>query len=163
VTLYLAVYRKRRRQALFLVTSAVVGLVVNNVAKALVGRTRPQFDGAVVHEFGNSFPSGHAMNSTVVYGSLVVLIWSLAGARRTRIASLVAATTVVAAIATSRVVLEVHYMSDVIAGIVLGTALVLASAAAFTTWQHEGGQLPTALERAPSLNELVEPASSDEW
>ena len=59
------------------------------------------------------------------------------------------------AIAASRVALGVHYVSDVVAGIVLGAALVLASAAAFTAWQHEGGRLPQAIENAPTVGEAA--------
>jgi len=57
----------------------------------------------------------------------------------------------IGAIATSRVVLGVHYASDVVAGIALGSAFVLASTAAFKAWQHEGGRLPRAVEDAPTL------------
>ena len=149
--LYLAVLHRRRRQALFLVTTSVLGLIVNNIIKVIVSRSRPQFDHAVAHAFGKSFPSGHAMNSTVVYGSLLVIAWGplRTTVRRTAAAVLVGA--LIAAIATSRVVLGVHYASDVVAGIVLGAALVLASAAAFNAWQHEGGRLPAAVENAPTV------------
>lgn len=49
---------------------------------------------------------------------------------------------VILAIAASRVGRTVHFVSDVVAGIVLGLAFVLASAAAPTAWRHDGGSRP---------------------
>ena len=91
------------------------------------------------------------MNSTVVYGSLLVLAWDPLRTARRRVIGGVLVASLIGAIATSRVVLGVHYTSDVVAGITLGSAFVLASAAAFNAWQHEGGHLPTAVEAAPTL------------
>lgn len=129
VASYLVVLHQRRREALFLITSAVGGLVVNNLVKVLVGRSRPHFDDAVITAFGKSFPSGHAMNSTVVYGAVLVL--STPRTRRARVLATVLTAVLVIAIAASRVVLTVHYVSDVVGGITLGMAVVLAATAAF--------------------------------
>ena len=57
VTLYLAVFHRRRRQALYLITTAVLGVTVNNIIKTMVGRSRPHFSNAVAHALGKSFPS----------------------------------------------------------------------------------------------------------
>jgi undecaprenyl-diphosphatase len=150
---FLAVFRRRRRQALFLATTAVLGLITNNIIKAIVGRSRPHFTHAVAHALGKSFPSGHAMNSTVVYGSLLIVAWPRlrTAARRGVAASLTAL--LVVSIAASRVALGVHYVSDVVAGVVLGAAFVLASAASFRAWEDEGGHLPAAIENAPILGD----------
>jgi undecaprenyl-diphosphatase len=150
---FLAVFRRRRRQALFLVTTTVLGLITNNIVKALVGRSRPHFTNAAAHALGKSFPSGHAMNSTVVYGSLLIVAWPglRTIARRAVAASLTAV--LITFIAASRVALGVHYVSDVVAGVVLGAAFALACAASFRTWEEEGGHLPTAIESAPTLGD----------
>jgi undecaprenyl-diphosphatase len=152
-TVWLAVFHRRRRQALFLVVTATLGLVLNNVVKALVGRTRPHFEHGGATALGSSFPSGHAMNSTIVYGCLLVIIWPRLRTTGARVVALALTAVLVLAIATSRVLLTVHYVSDVVAGIVLGTAFVFASAAAFTAWRHEGGHLPAEIEAAPVLGE----------
>lgn len=131
VATYLVVRHRHTREALFLITSAVVGLVINNLLKVLVGRNRPHFDGAVITAFGKSFPSGHALNSTVVYGALLVLVLSRPHQRRTRVLTTVLTAVLVVAIAVSRVVLTVHYVSDVVAGITLGIAVVLTATATF--------------------------------
>jgi membrane-associated phospholipid phosphatase len=152
---FLAGFNRRRRQALFLVSTAVVGLITNNIIKALVGRSRPHFSDAVAHAFGKSFPSGHAMNSTVVYGSLLILGWGPLRTTARRLGAFFLAAALVSAIAVSRVVLGVHYVTDVVAGIVLGVAVVLASAAAFRAWENEGGHLPAAIEQAPTIPEVA--------
>jgi membrane-associated phospholipid phosphatase len=83
-------------------------------------------DGVGADGFG--FPSGHALGTTVAYGGAAALadVWT----RRRR---LLAAGTVVAAVALSRVVLSVHYLVDVLAGVAVGLVLlagVLAAAGA---------------------------------
>ena len=68
---------------------------------------------------GFTFPSGHATAATVVYGSLGLLL----SVGRKRLRYLFAAIMIVL-ISLSRVVLEVHYLRDIIAGMVLGSILV---------------------------------------
>lgn len=146
---------RRHRQALFLLVSAVLGVALNNLVKVLVGRSRPLFDVAVAVATGKSFPSGHAMNSTVVYGSLLVILLPSMRAPWHRVLVGTVTAVLVVVIAASRVVLGVHFMSDVIGGIILGSALVLGTTAAFSLWRHEGGRLPTVVEQAPTTGEAV--------
>ncbi len=71
---------------------------------------------------GFGFPSGHAMGGAVAYGALAVLatgVWT----RRRRYA---AAATVAVAVALSRVVIEVHYLVDVVAGVGVGVVAIAA-------------------------------------
>jgi membrane-associated phospholipid phosphatase len=74
-------------------------------------------DGVGADGFG--FPSGHALGATVVYGGVAALcdVWD----RRRRA---VAAGVVVALVALSRVVLGVHYLLDVVGGVVAGLAVL---------------------------------------
>jgi hypothetical protein len=44
---YLGEFHRRRRQAFYLATTAVLGVIANNVIKAVVARSRPHFDHAV--------------------------------------------------------------------------------------------------------------------
>jgi undecaprenyl-diphosphatase len=82
------------------------------------------------------------MNATVVYCVLLTLIWPWLRTRRRRVVAIVGTSLLVVLIATSRVVLTVHHVSDVAAGITLGVALVCASTAAFAVWPNDGGHLP---------------------
>jgi membrane-associated phospholipid phosphatase len=135
VATYDAISHRRRRPAVFLIATALCGVGLNNLLKVVVGRSRPHFDRAVATGFGKSFPSGHAMNSTVVYGGILVLVWLRHRSWPVRMIAAAAITVVIVSVAVSRVVLGVHYVSDVAAGIVLGAAFVLSSAAGFRIWQ----------------------------
>ncbi|MEO6125377.1 MAG: phosphatase PAP2 family protein [Ilumatobacteraceae bacterium] len=131
-SLYSLLVQHRRRQGLFVIATAVGGLIVNNAIKLVVGRNRPAVANAVAHAAGKSFPSGHAMNSAVIYGALlVVAMWNVRVPRR-RWALTAGALLLVGLIAASRVVLVVHYITDVVAGVSLGAALVIISVKAFT-------------------------------
>ena len=93
-----------------------------------LARPRPTFPDPVSHASSYSFPSGHAAGSAAVFGALFViaLTWTWAG-RWTAAIGGIAAVTVVAAVSSSRVLLGVHYPSDVVAGALLGVGCVLAA------------------------------------
>lgn len=129
----------RRRLALFLVTTGVVGGLVDTAVKNLVNRPRPVFDNPVAHAYGKSFPSGHTMSSTIVYGALL-LVFLPAVPRRGRRYAVAGTVMLVLAIAASRIALGVHFLSDVLGGLILGLAWLAASVAAFQVWRTERGR-----------------------
>jgi len=102
-------------------------------AKGLVQRARPVVEDAVAHAPGSSFPSGHATNTAAVALTLTLLVWPLLGRRGRVLVPLVAATAT-ALTGADRVLLGVHYPSDVVAGIILGTALAGASYLGYSGW-----------------------------
>jgi undecaprenyl-diphosphatase len=134
----------RRRLAAFVVTTAVLGGLVDTAVKVLVNRPRPVLDNPLAHAFGKSFPSGHAMSSTVVYGALLLVFLPVVP-RRGRPWAVAATVTLVLAIATSRIALGVHFLSDVLGGVVLGLAWLVASVAAFRIWRDERGRKPRSV------------------
>lgn len=69
---------------------------------------------------GFGFPSGHATGAAVAYGALAVVCTTLWTPRR----RYAAATTAAVAVAASRVIIEVHYLVDVVAGLLLGTVVL---------------------------------------
>ena len=91
---------------------------------------------AMVTADGYGFPSGHATAATAVYGGAAVLL--RAGTRRLRYA---AAGAVVALVALSRIVIGVHYLVDVAAGVLLGLA-VLVALLALVRWLDAGPRTP---------------------
>jgi membrane-associated phospholipid phosphatase len=111
-----------RRQLLMLLvwcaTTLGNGALVHGI-KALVQRVRPENLHGLVTEGGYSFPSGHAQGSIVVYGMLAYLLGRLVQ-RRLRAGLLIVASTLVLAIGISRIVLQVHYFTDVLAGLACG-------------------------------------------
>jgi undecaprenyl-diphosphatase len=80
----------------------------------------------VAHASGFSFPSGHALGSAALYASLAVV----ATARVPMPARLVLAVLPPVVVAATRVLLGVHFPSDVVAGLFLGWAIALLVAAA---------------------------------
>lgn len=138
--------RGRRRLALYVALTGLLGGLLNSAVKVLVDRPRPVFDDPIALAFGRSFPSGHAMASTVVYGA--VLLAFLPALRRRGLAGRAVAATValVVLIAASRLALAVHYLSDVVGGVTLGVAWLCASTAAFRIWRTERGASPAPVE-----------------
>ncbi|HEX6177122.1 MAG TPA: phosphatase PAP2 family protein, partial [Thermoanaerobaculia bacterium] len=99
-------------------------------------RARPDLAEALRTADGYSFPSGHAMGSTVVFGALAYLILRIQAPWRKRAAGLAAAVTFIAAIAASRVYLGVHWISDIVAGITAGTLWVTIATVAYETFRR---------------------------
>lgn len=79
------------------------------------------------------------MTSLVVYGGLLLVFLPIVAHRR-RIAVAAATAALVVAIGISRLALGVHFVSDVLAGWVLGLAWLVASVAAFSVWRQERGR-----------------------
>lgn len=109
-----------RRKVATVVSYAFVALTVVLILKTLLGLPRPPAEARVVELIDDpyGFPSGHAVAAVVVYGGLATVYerldrWTVA-----------AVSVVVAAIALSRVIIGVHYLGDVLAGIALGVALL---------------------------------------
>ena len=129
------------RLAIFMIVTAVGGGLLDTVVKEVVDRARPSLVDPVATAHGKSFPSGHAMSSTFVYGALLLVFLPVI-ARRCRSVLVGGVVVLVAAIGFSRLALGVHYISDVVGGFVLGLAWLAASTAAFSTWRVERGRPP---------------------
>jgi undecaprenyl-diphosphatase len=109
-----------KHSALLLIVSTVGGIVLNNLLKIGFSRPRPQIFEWGTHASSSSFPSGHAMSSIVVYGTVAYLVARLQKRPAARVATLVVAGILVLAICISRIYLGVHYPSDILAGLMIG-------------------------------------------
>lgn len=130
-TLLLAA-RGRWSIALFVGLSGAVGVTLVEIGKRSAGRLRP--DGAEAFIDGGldrSFPSGHSASGIYVYGALAVLlilVGARTGAALARWSGWVLMAVAVG-IGLSRIVLGVHWATDVLAGWALGSAVLLLLAA----------------------------------
>jgi undecaprenyl-diphosphatase len=145
--------RSGRPVAIGLGALMVLG-VLDNGMKAVVARPRPPVAWQAVPAHGFAFPSGHALWSAGVLLLVVVLIGPVRGRRALALVALLVA----AAVAGTRVVLAVHYPSDVLAGwslAVLGDGIVLLVAAGVARRRD-----PVAGDRAgPGRDSGPEPGS----
>ncbi len=116
------VLQGRRRIAAWLVIATVGGSLVSSLLKVVVGRSRPDFESVFLEPVSKSFPSGHALNTTVVLGSITIALVVSATSRHSVAvpAGATAAVLVALAVGLSRPVLGVHFVSDVLAGWALG-------------------------------------------
>jgi len=143
-----------RWMPVFLATVVFGEILVVNTVKELLDRVRPEFD-AIAETLGPSFPSGHSGIAAAFYAGAALV---LARRRSPRTRALLAggAVAIAVAVACSRVLLGVHWMSDVMAGLALGWAWFGICAIAF------GGRflvLGAPIEHAAQVAEQHVPAS----
>lgn len=105
------------------ITLATTGLGVLFL-KDFVARVRPPLKFEAYQEILYSFPSAHAALSAAFYGFLIFLVWRFIARRSLRYTAIGFLVLFIAAISFSRLYLGVHYMSDVIAGILFGALCV---------------------------------------
>lgn len=109
---------KTRAAPLFLATVVAAELALNNLVKVLVSRDRPEVH-RVIHASGYSFPSGHSAATAATYAAVALLLGSRRSRRTKAILAGIAGGLGVA-VATSRVLLGAHWLTDVMAGLALG-------------------------------------------
>ncbi len=119
----------RRHEGIFLAVAMAGSVVLNEAAKALFQRARPQLEWAQAPpDF--SFPSGHAMNSLVFYGAIALIVWTIRG-RQAGLTAIVAAVALATLIGVSRIYLGYHYLTDVVGGLLAGGVWLAIVARAF--------------------------------
>jgi undecaprenyl-diphosphatase len=118
----------RRGDALAVALSLAGVIAIDSAVKALVARPRPAVE-HLQHVSGWSFPSAHAGQAGAFWTSLLLVALTVTGTRRASWIAIVLTAVIVLAVAWSRVYLGVHYPSDVIAGVLLGSGWAL-----FTRW-----------------------------
>ena len=133
----------------FLVVALGGEEILTTTVKELANRARPALN-PLAATLGPSFPSGHSATAAVFYASAGLL---LARRRSPRWRSLLAglAVAIAVGVAASRVLLDVHWLSDVIAGLALGWGWFALCSIAF------GGRL---LRYAVSAEQVVEKADA---
>lgn len=148
-------YRRHQRRVLwFLLTIPLGGGIVDSAVKVLVDRPRPAVDHPVATALGKSFPSGHAMSSVITYGAILLVFLPLVP-RAWRHLVVGVTAVLVLAIGVSRLLLGVHFVSDVVGGWILGAAWLMGGVAVFETWREDEGR-----RRSHPLDEGVEPEAA---
>ena len=122
-------FLKLRREAVLFAGTVILGWGINNAMKALIGRQRPNLVPHLTDASGMSFPSGHSFASAMIYIGMALAFASLSNRHSVRYTLIGTAMVLSALIAWSRVLLGVHYPSDVMAGWLGGAGWAFLAAA----------------------------------
>lgn len=127
VAVILGIYLLLRRQRYWFAATTLTiagGALLNRSLKLAFQRARPAFDDPVSTFAGYSFPSGHTLTATVVFGTLALYLFTRKKNFRTRVVVVCLAILVVLMVASSRIYLGAHYLTDVLAAITEGVAWI---------------------------------------
>ena len=114
-----------RMSMLQLTLSSFGAIVMTELLKRFFARERPTLVPVLMKATGYSYPSGHSLAIAATYVTLAIIAWSYASSPRQRILAVTSAAAVIAVVAFSRVYIGVHYPSDTVSGILLGTTWAL--------------------------------------
>lgn len=109
-------FKKRFDYLIAYISAILGGSILVFVLKAAIHRIRPVTVTSLINAGGWSFPSGHAMMSVIFYGMTLYFTIRHMRSWEFRIFMVMAAGFVVFLLGVSRIYLEVHYLSDVLAG-----------------------------------------------
>ena len=121
----------RPRTALFVLAATAGGTTIGKLLKLAYDRPRPGLVPHLVDVTSASFPSGHAVDSAIVYLTLAALIARTVPDRAARLYLLSVAVLLTLMVGISRVYLGVHWPSDVVAGWTFGAAWALLCSIAY--------------------------------
>ncbi len=142
-----------RAVPIFLASVAASELIINNLIKVIVGRDRPNV-ARLVHASGYSFPSGHTAATAATYAAVALLL-GRRRSRTTRTLLAAAAAGVTVAVASSRVLLGAHWLTDVIAGAAVGWSCFALCSIAF------GGRILRFGQPVEDARATLDPAAAE--
>ncbi len=115
---------KNKKYKIMLPVNLIVIASLNIILKNVFVRQRPN-ELRLIEETGYSFPSGHAMASTAVYGLLLYIVFREVKNKKIRNIACILLAILIFIIDMSRIYVGVHYASDVIAGTCLSIAYLI--------------------------------------
>jgi len=130
--------RHRVAYALALAVSVLGAGAVALLVKESFSRARPEKIYQAYAEIGFSFPSAHATLAAAFYGFLIYVVWRMLPAGYLRTGAVSALLLLIGLIAFSRLYLGVHFLSDVVGGLILGAAFACLGAALVRKIERRG-------------------------
>jgi len=128
-------YKKHKYDGLFLAGTMLGDLIILTIVKIVIHSARPLNGIIDLKDF--SFPSGHVMSATVLLGILAYFVWQHWKSQKIKaITTNIFFALVDLIVGFSRVYLNVHWLSDVLAGYLLGLFWVLFSIWVFQYFQR---------------------------
>ncbi|WPZ04954.1 phosphatase PAP2 family protein [Blastomonas marina] len=143
-------FLKLRREAVIYALTVASGWLANTGMKLLVGRERPQIVPHLTEAGGESFPSGHSFSAAVVYIGMAIAFAALSRRHSVRYTVIGFAMVLSAMVAWSRVMLGVHFPSDVTAGWLGGAGWAFLAAALFYAPAKAAADSETVRKMDPS-------------
>ena len=113
-----------KREAILVILILVAVTAGSEAIKQLVARPRPPGSDTVVPGVIYSYPSGHVLEATTIFGIIAILLWRSSQPLWIRAGFAIAVVVFVAAVAVARVAIDAHYPSDVLAGLLAGIGVV---------------------------------------
>lgn len=152
VMLLLALRRRSWTPVILIAASGLGSLLMTIAGKDIINRHRPlQVDAIPPFETSPSFPSGHTLNATVILGIVAYLLVLRRHHASSRALIIVGAVVLAVVTGLTRILLGAHWLTDVLAGWLLGGAwlaiVISAHRLYLTTRRHEartGGAGPVA-------------------
>ena len=140
IAVVFGVYLIRRRRFYWLaafLSSVYGGMLLNRILKYVFQRPRPHFDDPLLSLTSYSFPSGHTMTATVLFGVLAAYFLTTTPDWRRRVVIVFVAGLLILLVGFSRMYLGVHYLSDVLGAMAEGLAwLALCLTLVYSLWRR---------------------------
>lgn len=140
IAVVFGIYLLWRRRPYWLAASWLTvfgGMLLNSLLKYVFQRERPHFDDPILMLTSYSFPSGHTMKATVLYGVLAAFLVAETKSWFRRVVVILAASLLIALVGFSRIYLGVHYLSDVLGAFAEGLAwIALCLTAVYSVWRR---------------------------
>ncbi|WP_017470690.1 phosphatase PAP2 family protein [Amphibacillus jilinensis] len=122
------IYKKRWDVAILFIVMSIGGVFLNYLLKVIFQRTRPGSE-RMIHFFNIefelvsfSFPSGHTMRTTILFMFIIFLVYQFQANKRLKIVVLSLGIAAIIGVALSRIILEAHYLTDILAAISISVA-----------------------------------------
>lgn len=124
IVLGILYWRRQKMPILVLILALGMTALSSTVLKLVIARARPDQLLGLVHESSFSFPSGHTLSATVLYGLLAYMLFRVTTSAIARLEIVVGALSMIILVGYSRVYLGVHFPTDVVASFLAGTFII---------------------------------------
>lgn len=123
ITLVLIFLLNTNHQRLFVIINTLISAGIIILSKNIFLRERPLIGSELLSSY--SFPSGHSLIATTYYGFLIYLLRRSKCKEEYKVIGTTFLTTLIVLICLSRLILNVHYVTDVVGGVILGLIILL--------------------------------------
>lgn len=125
VIMFIIFYKKKAISDFkYVVVNVGVGALIMKILKHIIKRIRPSWKWIV--QSGFSYPSGHTISAVLLYGTLILLVYKKVHGKY-RKPLIICFSLMIFLISISRIYFGVHFLTDVIASIILGSIILIIS------------------------------------